>query len=281
MFHRAPSLSVCLDLARRAPMPEISVGFAERILTSLARGPEATWAWGPPEAPLLVGAVVDTCTSMANVADFFPVAGTPELPPEARDEILRQAEGITAEGPRRTLEMALLPELASWRPTLEARGYHHAYTLQHMFRGVEEAPAIVAPWVDADAGNVDDYHRVVQEAFSTVPGAMISSREDFTKAVLANVPPPRLIVEDGRVVAFVRVEKLGGIVEIASLGRDPAWRGKRLGDTILAEAIRLARTLAPTELRLTVATVNTRALELYERWGFRRGPEILVWRRAV
>lgn len=281
MFHRAPPLSVCLDLAGRAPLPEISVAFAERILTSLARGPDATWGWGPADAPLLVGAVVDTCTSMANVADFFPVAGTPELAAEAQHEILREAERITAEGPRGTLEVAMPPELAGWRAVLVARGYHHAYTLQHMFRGGEPAAAIEAPWVDVGPETADDYHRVVQAAFSTVPGAMISSREDFTAAVLANVPPPRLLLHEGRVIAFVRVERVGEQIEIASLGREPAWRGKGLGDTILAEAIRLARTLGPGELRLTVATANVRALGLYERWGFRRGQEIPVWRRDV
>lgn len=281
MFQRAPALSTCLDLARREPIPEISVAFAERVLTSLARGPDATWAWGPAERPRLVGAVVDTCTSMANVADFFPVGGCLDLPAEDQHQILAEAERITAEGPRGTLEVALLPELQAWEVVVAARGYHHAYTLQHRVRGAEAAREIAAPWVDAGPETVADYHRCVREAFSTVPGSMISSREDFTKAVLANEPPARLLLDGARVIAFVRVERLGEGAEIASLGRDPGWRGKGLGDTILAEAIRLARTLRPTSLRLTVATANHTALELYQRWGFQVAQEIRVFRKGV
>jgi ribosomal protein S18 acetylase RimI-like enzyme len=49
----------------------------------------------------------------------------------------------------------------------------------------------------------------------------------------------------------------------------PRWRGRRLADQMVQEAISWSASVGVRILRLTVVTSNTRAIRCYERCGFR------------
>jgi ribosomal protein S18 acetylase RimI-like enzyme len=279
---------LALALVDGAPLVGVPRAFATRVLHELARGPDAVWTLGSEAAPRLVGAVIDTCASRDDVADLFAVAGHPgDLSTDEVDALLEGAERIAATGPRAHLEVAVPPDRLTWAPIAERRGYRRAYTLIHMRR--DAGPIIEVPvppdlrWEPVSERTVADHHRVVTLAFAEIPGAMVPPLDAFAAHALNATPRPELLLEGHRVVGYARVDRRGDEAEVAAIGRDPAARGRGLGDVLLTHALALALALAlrPRSVTLTVAAENARASALYRRHGFVAYEEIPVYRRPV
>lgn len=280
---RAPSLELCRALPR---VPGVDERFATRVLTRLCRDEGARWAVVGPDGPRLCGAVIDTCASADNVADLFVVAGVPgALDPSALDALLACGEAIAAEGPRDWLEVSVLPDRLGWRAGLEARGYALAYTIFRMERGrepvMEPPPPPGLHWESYGEARGQELYETVLLAFSEIPGAMVPTPAEFLDNMARATPPTQLLCAGERVAGYARVVVEDDGVDIASVGRHPDFRGRGLGEALIAHAVAEALTLPGPRLTLSVATSNTRALRLYERHGFRAFEEIPVYRIPV
>jgi ribosomal-protein-alanine N-acetyltransferase len=76
---------------------------------------------------------------------------------------------------------------------------------------------------------------------------------------------------EGALVGFFQFEREGETIDIG-LGLRPDLTGKGLGVDYLLAGLEFARErFSPERFTLSVATFNERAIEVYERAGFRRG----------
>jgi ribosomal-protein-alanine N-acetyltransferase len=81
--------------------------------------------------------------------------------------------------------------------------------------------------------------------------------------------------EDERLVGVFSFRKLGRTVELG-LALRPDLTGRRIGLGFVGAGMDFARsTFAPAAFRLDVATFNQRAIRVYERAGFVRGPHFV------
>lgn len=298
----APALDALAPFLAAQRIPTVEADMAARLLGPLCRGDDARWAVVDDEGWRLAGVVVDTCASADDVADLYPVAGDPrQVTGVELDRLLATAEQITAEGPRRSLEVALLPDRMHWAPGLRARGYELAYTLIRMRRPptpvVEVTPPSGWRWAPVSPAFLADYAHVVRLAFANVPGTMIPEWEEFQRSALAARLPAHVLLRGaqdrvvagrevlGEVVGYARVEERHTeeerILEVAAIGRHPALRGAGLGDVLLTYALTLALDQAPDGIELSVAAQNLAATALYQRHGFVSVEEIPVLRRFV
>jgi ribosomal-protein-alanine N-acetyltransferase len=79
--------------------------------------------------------------------------------------------------------------------------------------------------------------------------------------------------DHGSLVGFVEFEREDETVDIG-LGLRPDLTGRGLGVEYLLAGLQFARErFSPDRFTLSVATFNERAIEVYERAGFRRGTE--------
>ena len=77
--------------------------------------------------------------------------------------------------------------------------------------------------------------------------------------------------EEGTLVGFFQFESEGAIVDVG-LGLRPDLTGRGLGVGYVLAGLEFARErFSPERFTLSVATFNERAIEVYERAGFRRG----------
>jgi ribosomal protein S18 acetylase RimI-like enzyme len=76
------------------------------------------------------------------------------------------------------------------------------------------------------------------------------------------------IREDGRVVAFVLLQKQKDEYLVGYLGVHPKYRGKGLGGTILAHSLRDLISLGVRSADIETDVTNTPAIRLYKRLGF-------------
>lgn len=275
-----------IALATAHPVPGVAPDFAGWLVQHFVRGPEVVLEHaGTPPA---LAAVVDTCASVDGAAILELLALGGPLAPDALDALLARAEVLTRGGPRRVLDVPVDEGRGDWLPALAARGYAEAYALHTMVRPAGPALPPRDPLPDGCAWEAlaleafDDYHRVSSAAFARVPGAMIPDREAALRA-LADAPArPEVLRQDGRVVAFARTAlREDGTGEIVALGRDPAWRGRGLGDHLLGRAMDRLVADGAARLELSVAARNASALRLYERHGFAVSSTVRVERRAL
>jgi ribosomal-protein-alanine N-acetyltransferase len=81
----------------------------------------------------------------------------------------------------------------------------------------------------------------------------------------------------GDLVGFFMFKREGDAVEVG-LGLRPGLTGLGLGLPFLLAGLEFARArYAPARFRLAVAAFNQRAIQVYERAGFRRGEPYMHW----
>ncbi|WP_338865707.1 GNAT family N-acetyltransferase [Myxococcus stipitatus] len=263
-------------------------------MTSLVRGLDAVLDLHDEAGRLLVAAVVDTCVNVDDSADLA-ILGIREQPmtPAGLQVLFENAEEVTRRGPRGFLDITLTSERSHWEPALRERGYERAYSQYLMERpGDVLLPRLsgLLPegwhWMDAEDDQLADYHRVVSEAFSKVPGAFVPPLEEMVGALRRGGRRPRVLSEGRRVRGFATVrvhERASGAVgEVRSIGREPALRGAGLGEHALQQALTLLQQEAPiAKFELEVAARNEAALKLYQRHGFRIVQTMPVFRRDL
>jgi ribosomal protein S18 acetylase RimI-like enzyme len=199
------------------------------------------------------------------------------------DEAERRVEPGDGEG-YRALDVVLSPPLGCMGDLMKGRGYsdHYAY-----LSFVAEVPSTIEPddpdWRDVDASNVDAAYACYSDAFLAT-GAPVASPEDSRAAMLGADPRPRVLLAEGNAAAVLRVawrDEAARRGELRFVCRNLGLRGQRVGDRALSETFRVLRRMGASSVQLDVASTNRAALELYDRWGFRRVEQEDVLRIAL
>jgi ribosomal protein S18 acetylase RimI-like enzyme len=262
------------------------------VITTIVAGPEKVldlWRGGRRVA---AATLIDTCSTQGNAAELSVFVDDPEQSPEdAMDELLAWAEERLHGGPRSNLDIPIWPGITIPDSWLRRHGFEKAYTYFEMERDGEEGahgpPEKALPdgfaWQSYDDRLFPGFFETLRLAFENVPGAFVPSEEATReRARRYPVPPPALLMQGERVAGFVRIELGGnGTGEIASLGRHPDFKGLGIGELLVKRGIEMLKANGVRQQRLEVTAVNARAVELYERFGFRRCREYVVHRRPI
>ncbi len=200
---------------------------------------------------------------------------------------LDEAEGRVEPGESeggRAIELVLPPRLGGMRELLKRRGYSDVYTYLTL---VAEVPLAVesgdAAWRDVDASNVDAAYACCRDAYlgTTAP---IASPDEGRAVLLGADPRPRVLLAQGETAAVLRVlwrDEAARAAELRFVCRNPRFRGQRVGDRALSETFRVLRHMGASSVQLSVASTNRAAVDLYDRWGFRRVEQEEVFRIAL
>ena len=262
---------------REHPALEHQPALIEAIVTALANNRVIVVERG--RAPVLVGCVVHDLGNPDGASEIIPLGclGGAELP-DALAALLTHGEQLVRAAGGLRVEFHLPPRLVGIEPTLEALGYCRAWENVDLelapissHRPVRHQLPEGAAWHDVDEHNVAVAHACYARAFRTVPGAQTPPLEDYAKVVPSFRPRQRILVLEGRALAFTRVgwkNEALGIGEVLNLGRDPEATCRGLGALALLEAMRGLVGLGAGSAQLTVASTNPRAIGLYSGFGF-------------
>lgn len=271
------------------PVADLGSALLRELLTHLPRTCEHVLDVWQADDRLLVATVVDTLdnASQSALLDILGlrVPRDPQID-EALEWLLDHAEHLVRSGPRTLLEIPLPTALQRHAPLLERRGYRVAFRHYHMTRPA--APTLDAPplpanwrWTDATPDDLPAYHALVARAFAGIPGTHLADLPTFRDMFQRTPRRPRLLWHADRLVGFVKTtldaDNDTGIIH--TLGRDPAYRGQRLGPVLLREAMRVLAGAA--RLRLEVITHNRHALELYLGHDFTVAAEEVTYQRDL
>jgi ribosomal protein S18 acetylase RimI-like enzyme len=144
--------------------------------------------------------------------------------------------------------------------------------------GAEQTPTVDTIEFGRDA-LVDEAAQIWAEATATrdgvdeVPALDIS--RPVIKRVLSGSDRAFLLVAragDGTAAGFAAIGPAAGddVAEVEYLGVRPGQWGRGIGEALLAEARRRLRSAGYARAELSVYSGNQRAVELYERLGWRR-----------
>ncbi|MFC1960163.1 GNAT family N-acetyltransferase [Chloroflexota bacterium] len=75
--------------------------------------------------------------------------------------------------------------------------------------------------------------------------------------------------EDGRLIGFGQLTIWPRTAEISDLIVSESWQNQGIGSALIASLLQAAREFAKDRVEIGVAVRNTRALALYQRFGFR------------
>jgi ribosomal protein S18 acetylase RimI-like enzyme len=237
-----------------------------------------------------VAMLVDTCSNAADAASLVLLGLHPGCDRAAlAQRLLREAEAAISGSLRRTLEIEAVDLFQGWDDALEARGYRLAYRMYLMRRPFDGAPPPVPPlpgglaWGPPTEATMHSQHDAVCRAMAVVPGSSIPDFDSFAERARGMAAQCGLILQGDRVAGFLRVHPPtapGGEGEIGLIGRDPEFRGGRLGDILVAESLRRLHDSGAGSAALDVAAANDAALALYRRHGFAVSETIPVYTKA-
>ena len=268
------------------------------VITTIAAGPEAVLDLQRQGRRAGVAIVIDTCSTEGDAAELSVFvdeaaigasssAGGAE---ETLDNLLAWAEERVAGGPRSNLDLPIWPGTTVPEPWLRRHGFAKIYTYFEMERdGGEGAPILpqkpLPPglaWHSYEERFFSSFFETLRRAFAGVHGTFIPGEEASRERTRGYPVPPSLLMQGERVAGYVRVEiGSNGSGEIASLGRHPDYRGLGIGEHLVRRGIEMLSARGVRQQRLEVTARNARAIELYERFGFRRCREYAVYRRPI
>jgi ribosomal protein S18 acetylase RimI-like enzyme len=262
---------------REHPALDHQPALIDAIVTALAAN--RVIVVGDDRAPALVGCVVHDLGNPDGASEIVPLGCLrgAELPDALAALLTRGEQLVSAAGGRR-VELHVPLRLCGIEPVLEALGYHTAWENVDLeldpitsHRQVSRSLPEGAAWQDVDEHNVALAHACYERSFRTVPGAQTPPLEEYAKVIPTFRPRQRILVLDGRALAFTRVgwkDEEQRIGEVLNLGRDPEARQGGLGSLALVEAMDGLLAMGASSAQLTVASTNPRAVRLYTGFGF-------------
>jgi ribosomal protein S18 acetylase RimI-like enzyme len=134
--------------------------------------------------------------------------------------------------------------------------------------------------VPADSIDFDALVRLFNTAYSdyAVPLRLDRAALEFTISVCdIDLAASRVALDDGEPAAFAFLAVRCDEGWIGGMGTVPAHRREGLGEAVLTAALTEARASGAASVRLEVIVENTAALRLYEKLGFRRTRDVVVW----
>ncbi|CAM4115964.1 ribosomal protein S18-alanine N-acetyltransferase [Mesobacillus thioparans] len=115
--------------------------------------------------------------------------------------------------------------------------------------------------------DLDDVMAVEVNSF-TIPW----SKEAFFNELTKNQFAQYLVVEvDQKVVGYCGVWIIVDEAHITNIALLPEYRGMKLGESLMAKVIELAREMGAMRITLEVRVSNERAQNLYRKFGFEEG----------
>jgi mycothiol synthase len=174
-------------------------------------------------------------------------------------------------------------------PVMLERGYQVARRLHQLRRGLRDLPSeeplpdgvLIRPFVPGVdeaawlAVNAAAFAALPDQAGQTMSDIKAREREEWFD------PAGFLLAQRGTELLGFHWTKLHTptLGEVYVLGVSPAAQGMRLGSILLQRGLAHLASRGCTEVLLYVDDANTAALRLYERAGFTRYDEDVLWRR--
>lgn len=122
------------------------------------------------------------------------------------------------------------------------------------------------------------------EAFSDyyAPGVITTEAlQGLERAFDLDVDASRLVIEDGKPVAFAMLGVRGKRGWVGGMGVIPSARRRGHGERVMDAVLDAARERGLATVRLEVLVQNVKAIPLYEALGFRTLRKVEVWDRAA
>ena len=108
-------------------------------------------------------------------------------------------------------------------------------------------------------------HDIERRSFTT-PWPAHAYRTELETNRLAHY---RVVRAEGKVVAYAGIWLMVDEAHITTFAVDPAWRRRRIGETLLLAMVELAIERGAREATLEVRLSNLPARRLYEKYGFK------------
>ncbi|KZE65647.1 ribosomal-protein-alanine acetyltransferase [Fictibacillus phosphorivorans] len=119
----------------------------------------------------------------------------------------------------------------------------------------------------AKVSDIDDILGIEQASF-TVPW----SREAFYREIVENQFAYYLVIEDSfQPIGYCGIWLVMDEAHVTNIAILPSYRGRRLGEMLMREAIKLARTQGARTMTLEARVSNHVAQNLYKKLGFEAG----------
>jgi ribosomal protein S18 acetylase RimI-like enzyme len=216
--------------------------------------------------------LIDQCEGEGNRAELMPYLSTTDL--EQMDFIWSWAIKKLQNSSRSRLDIALNPGVYLPIEWMHKNQLKLDYTLFKMKRPAGEypIPAHSFPsswrWTPYDQRYLSSYYECLSLAFQNVPGTMISEPRAIHERNRQSLTPVELVMEDEKVIAFIKVdiEKENG--ELSILGRHPDYVGQGLGEHLVFHGLNILDTFKVKFYELEVAAKNRQAIGLYTSFGF-------------
>lgn len=290
-FDRSLAAAIAELVARctRGGMPP---SWAADVLVNVITDPAAVRDLWRGTDRVGVGVSLDALETEGNAAELSLFCD-PADDLEVVDALLDWGEARARWAGRDRVDVPHWPDSELPIEHLAARGYRVGHVMFDMKRP-STAPPGPSPraalrdgwrWTPASARHARDYHETVRSAWRGLPGAFITSFPSFLRRLESYAEPPWLLLSDDPetpVAGFVRVERRAdGTGELASIGRHPAYRGRGLGEHLMARGLARLEALGAGDVVLEVAASNAAGLALYRAFGFAVTREMNVYSRPL
>ncbi len=116
------------------------------------------------------------------------------------------------------------------------------------------------------SGTLEDLHDILQIEHLTQPDGW--SENTFISEIEKPNGINLVAEENGKIFGFIFGHKIDKSVDILTFSVHPYTQGKGVGRALLEHFLNLVRSLDIDEVLLDVRVSNTRAIMLYEKFGF-------------
>jgi ribosomal protein S18 acetylase RimI-like enzyme len=291
LIHRRPfhaaGLPGLLAFAAKHPVSYVDAETFERGLYQVVSEPASVIDLFAGDERVALAMVYDRLNEPPDtvLAMLLAAGEVPDWAPIS-EIVLTVAEDLARAAGKRTLTVSWLEPLPlAVSAAFAGRGQRPMIQEYRMDRA--GTPASATPplppgwrWEDVDAARMPQALALVRLAFAGQP-SFLPDEDDLVRFLLSGRQRSRVLCDASGPAAFVHVscnpaQRLGYVGPIA---RHPSYRGRGLGDLLVAESLSLLAGMQPTRICLDVTATNTRALDLYRRHGFEIVRQVGFYRR--
>lgn len=161
---------------------------------------------------------------------------------------------------------------------------HKLEKFYEMFEMVWEGPATsrvsgTYQIEEAREHDEEELFAALKHAFKDNVDANISTFEEWTNARAKNKQRrTNLVRNKGKIAGFLHLDYSEKVAQITTIGVLPEYRGKGIGEQLLSFCLANLPIAHHEKCKLSVATQNQKALNLYQRNGFKVVDHFLVFR---
>jgi ribosomal protein S18 acetylase RimI-like enzyme len=268
------SLDEALAFAALHPVGQLDGPTRLRLLTQLTSAPQGTIVLADARGELaLVATVLDVIAESDAPAELVILGARRVESNVFTHEVLTPAKLFARSVGRPALHLSRPSCVEDVDEVLERAGYVLAHEVILMRRrGRPDTPEPPLPpgwrWAPLDGALVPQVHAALLEMFRGSPSTTLPPLAEFRRGAFLSPPGWHVLLDGDRVAGLVRLSVQGTQGEVRVLGRRPEYRGRGLGELLLAHGLRLLADLEVDAVTLEVAATNEGALALYRRLGF-------------